>query len=91
MLGVTVAQLYRLQHSADPSPAFGYFLLSKPIAGIFQGSALCMVLLGAIRFYRQQSAMAVGKIHAGGWEILLICGFIFLVRTCGRRTSGIAC
>ncbi|TKA83887.1 hypothetical protein B0A55_00104 [Friedmanniomyces simplex] len=81
MLGITVAQLYRLQHSSNPNPTLGYFILSKPIAGIFQCSAICMTLLGAIRFYRQQQAMSVGKVHAGGWEILTVIGLVFLIYT----------
>jgi len=80
MLGVTIAQLYRLQHTAHPNSVFGYFVLSKPIASLFQCAALGMALLGAIRFYRQQSAMAIGKVHAGGWEVYTIGIIIFLVR-----------
>ncbi|KAK5131305.1 hypothetical protein LTR08_001144 [Meristemomyces frigidus] len=77
IIGITVAQLYRLQHVAQPNSVFGYFVLSKPIAAIFQLSALGMSVLGAIRFYRQQSAMAVGKVHSGGWEILFISVYMF--------------
>lgn len=79
MMGAIVAQLYRLQHSPTPSPIFGYFILSKPIAGILQSSALGMVLLGAIRYFRQQSAMAKGMVHAGGWELLTIVVLMTLV------------
>ncbi|KAK0946417.1 hypothetical protein LTR29_002179 [Friedmanniomyces endolithicus] len=78
MLGITVAQLYRLQHSANPDAKLGYFLLSKPIAGLFQCSAICVILIGSVRFYRQQHAMSVGKVHVGGWEILSIMGLVFL-------------
>jgi hypothetical protein len=74
-----IAQLYRLQHSEDPSPVFGYYALSKPLSVIFQSSALCVVLLGCIRFWRQQSAMAIGKMHAGGWELIAIAIGSFLV------------
>lgn len=79
MLGVIVAQLWRLQHSANPDPIFGYFALSKPLAVILQCSALGMAVLGSIRFWRQQSAMARGKVHAGGFEVLWIMGFMVLV------------
>lgn len=80
MLGVIVSQLYRLQHGPSPNPIFGYFILSKPLACIFQASALCMALVGAHRFFRQQSAMAIGKVHAGGWEVSVSGGFVLLVR-----------
>lgn len=79
MLGVVVAQLYRLQHTATPDPVFGYFALSKPLSAILQCSALGVVLLGGIRFWRQQSAMTRGKVHACGFEILTIMIFVALV------------
>lgn len=87
MLGVIVAQLYRLQHSPTPDPVFGFYAISKPISGMLQCSALGMVLLGAIRFWRQQTAMAVGKVHAGGWEVMTIVVFTILV-CCSRDVDG---
>ena len=77
VLGVTVSQLYRLQAVAQPDSVFGYFVLSKPIAAVFQLSALGVNVLGGIRFYRQQSAMSVGRVHSGGWEILFISVYMF--------------
>lgn len=79
MFGILIAQLYRLQHRSTPDPVLGYYVLSKPISCIFQASALGMTLLGTIRFFRQQSAMSIGKVHAGGWEIYTICCWVFLV------------
>ncbi|KXT07606.1 hypothetical protein AC578_10152 [Pseudocercospora eumusae] len=79
MLGTITAQLYRLQHSPTPDPVFGYFVLSKPLSGIFHCLALAMVLLGAIRYFRQQAAMARGMVHAGGWEIFLIVASMSLL------------
>ncbi|WPH01701.1 Hypothetical protein R9X50_00455300 [Acrodontium crateriforme] len=79
MIGIFIAQLYRLHHSRNPDPKFGYFVISKPLAVIFQGSALVLILLGAIRFFRQQSAMARGKVHAGGWEVFVIAGGSFML------------
>ena len=86
MLGTVIAQLYRLQHAPDPSHVFGYYVLSKPLSVVFQASALAMVLLGGIRFWRQQSAMAIGKVHAGGWEIFTIAVGSFLVRDIVKRS-----
>lgn len=80
MLGVVIAQLYRLQHSPTPDPVFGYYVLSKPISCIFHGSAVCVTLLGAIRYFRQQHLMAIGKVQAGGWELMVIGTYILLVR-----------
>ena len=79
MMGIITAQLYRLEHSPEPSKVFGYYVLSKPLAAIFQTSALFMILLGGIRFWRQQSAMAIGKVYAGGWEINVIAIGMLLV------------
>ncbi|KAI6826235.1 hypothetical protein KC340_g10362 [Hortaea werneckii] len=79
MVGVIISQLYRLQHSPSPDPVYGYYALGKPIASIFHASALGVVLVGAVRFFRQQSAMSIGKVHAGGWEVLVICGWVLLL------------
>ena len=79
MIGVIVAQLYRLQHSPNPDPTFGYFVLSQPISCIFHVSAACVALLGAVRFFRQQNAMAAGNIQAGGWEMMVIGVYVLLV------------
>ncbi|KIV99515.1 uncharacterized protein PV09_08821 [Verruconis gallopava] len=72
MLGVVIAQLFQLQHSPNASPTFGYLVTGKPLAGCFIASSIVVLLVGAIRFWRQQAAMVRGKIWAGGWEIYLI-------------------
>lgn len=79
MLGVIIAQLYRLQHSQSPDPTFGYFVLSKPISSIFHVSAICVALLGSVRFFRQQHAMAIGKVQAGGFELMIIGVYVLMV------------
>ncbi|KAK3709251.1 hypothetical protein LTR37_010989 [Vermiconidia calcicola] len=79
MLGTIIAQLYRLQHHPNPSKVFGYYVLSKPLSVIFQCAALAIVLIGGIRFWRQQSAMAIGKVHASGWELISIAIGSFLL------------
>ncbi|KAK4959575.1 hypothetical protein LTR66_011249 [Elasticomyces elasticus] len=79
MIGVLMAQLYRLQHSLVPSTTFGYFVISKPLAAIFEIAAIVLVLLGAYRSWRQQNAMARGKVWVGGWEIWWIMSGTFLL------------
>lgn len=79
MMGIFLAQLWTLEHTLNPSEVFGYFILSKPLALIFQSAALCLTIIGTIRFWRQQSAMAIGKVHAGGWEITTTAAGSFLV------------
>ena len=72
MVGVTVTQLFRLQHSISPDLDFGFFVLGKPVGVTFIGASIVMSLVGAFRFYRQQNAMLRGKVYAGGWEVVLI-------------------
>jgi uncharacterized membrane protein YidH (DUF202 family) len=85
MTGVIIAQLFRLQHSINPNPSIGFFVLGVPLAAMFIGAALLVVLVGAYRFWKQQHAMVRGKVHAGGWEIvgimvlsLMVSGVLFL-------------
>nr|POE58025.1 hypothetical protein CFP56_74889 [Quercus suber] len=70
--GVFLLQLYRLQHSEHPDPVFGYYVLGRPVACLFQVSALAVLLLGSVRFFRQQQAMAAEKVYAGGWEFSMV-------------------
>lgn len=79
MIGVVIAQLFRLQHTAAPSPVFGYFILAKPLAALFQIVAMLLSVVGAHRFWRQQMNMARGKIVAGGWEVYLVMITVLLV------------
>ena len=74
MTGAIIAQLFRLQDTDVPAPGLSYFRLGVPLAALFLSSAIFVVLLGAHRFWRQQSAMARGKVWAGGWEINAIMG-----------------
>lgn len=72
MTGVTIAQLFRLQHSYNPEKDFGFFVTGTPLAACFIIAAIIVLSLGAIRFWRQQSAIVRGKVIAGGWEINVI-------------------
>jgi uncharacterized membrane protein YidH (DUF202 family) len=79
MIGVTVAQLFRLQHSANPNPVFGFYVLGKPLACICQGCAICFLLLGAYRSWRLQNAIVRGKTIAGGFEVFLTGSGVLMV------------
>ncbi|ORY05078.1 hypothetical protein BCR34DRAFT_448932, partial [Clohesyomyces aquaticus] len=81
MTGVLTAQLFRLQHSINPSPTFGFFVLGIPLAATFIGLGALVLLIGAFRFWRQQRAMIRGKVHAGGWEITAIMGLSIVLCT----------
>ena len=79
MLAVLVAQLFRLQHTVNPSKTLGYFVIGTPLACVCIVAAIIVLLLGAYRFWRQQNAMLRGKVHAGGWEIFVVSVTVFLV------------
>ncbi|TEY49818.1 hypothetical protein BOTCAL_0283g00040 [Botryotinia calthae] len=79
MLGVSIAQLFRLQHSPTPNPLIGFFVLGKPLACICQGAAIITLLVGSIRSWRHQNAIVRGKALSGGFEVIFIgVGFFFI-------------
>jgi len=80
---VVVAQLFRLGSQPLPGGRLGYYRVSIPLAAAFILSAMAVSVLGAVRFWRQQAAMTRGKVHAGGWEVLLIMGISILVSVDG--------
>lgn len=81
MVGVTVAQLFRLQSEPLPNGELGYYAIGIPLAAAFIVSAIAVATLGAVRYWRQQRAMTRGKVHAGGWEVLAVMGISILVRS----------
>ncbi|APA09559.1 hypothetical protein sscle_05g043290 [Sclerotinia sclerotiorum 1980 UF-70] len=79
MLGVSVAQLFRLQHSPTPNPLIGFFVLGKPLACICQVAAITTLLIGIFRSWRHQNAIVRGKALSGGLEVIIIgAGFFFI-------------
>ncbi|KAH6637972.1 hypothetical protein C7974DRAFT_151644 [Boeremia exigua] len=72
MTGVITAQLFRIQRSAHPNPVIGFYVVGEPLSVAFIGMAIFVLLVGAIRFWRLQSALVRGKALAGGWEIAVI-------------------
>ncbi|MCJ1396998.1 hypothetical protein MMC11_000190 [Xylographa trunciseda] len=79
VIGVTVAQIFRLKNQGAVNPPFGFFALGIPLACACIGSALVVTIFGSWRFWRQQNALARGKIHAGGWEIDAIATITILL------------
>lgn len=82
MMGVTISQLLRLQHSITPSHVYGYYILGRPLGVFFQVVAMILSVIGGHRYWRQQMSMARGKVWAGGWEIYLIM-LSMLMLMCG--------
>ncbi|KAL4985872.1 hypothetical protein BDW68DRAFT_198511 [Aspergillus falconensis] len=74
MQGVLIAQLFRLQ-SANSSKGLGYHDVGVPLSVTCHCAAILTAVLGAHRFWKQQSAIALGTVYAGGWELNCI-GFL---------------
>ncbi|PYH41251.1 DUF202 domain-containing protein [Aspergillus saccharolyticus JOP 1030-1] len=72
MQGVLIAQLFRLQHKASPDLALGFYEVGVPLSVTCYGAAIIIASLGAYRFWKQQSMVALGTVYAGGWELNLI-------------------
>ncbi|KAL4746279.1 hypothetical protein BDW72DRAFT_185191 [Aspergillus terricola var. indicus] len=74
MQGVLIAQLFRLQF-AGASKGLGYHEVGVPLSVTCHCAAIVTAILGAHRFWKQQSAIALGTVYAGGWELNCI-GFL---------------
>ncbi|KAL4902148.1 hypothetical protein BDW74DRAFT_169650 [Aspergillus multicolor] len=74
MQGVLIAQLFRLQ-STHSSKGLGYHDVGVPLSVTCHCAAILTAVLGAHRFWKQQSAIALGTVYAGGWELNCI-GFL---------------
>ncbi|KAI1920617.1 hypothetical protein LOZ65_003968 [Ophidiomyces ophidiicola] len=73
LMGVLIAQLFSLQHTEPGRPAaFGFRAVGVPLACVCQGCAIVVTLGAAARFLRQQGALSRGKIHAAGWEVMMV-------------------
>ncbi|KAJ5865134.1 uncharacterized protein N7529_007050 [Penicillium soppii] len=67
--GVLIAQLFRLQAAEALADKLGFQQVGIPLSVTCHSVAILVALVGAYRFWRQQNAIARGKIHAGGWEL----------------------
>ena len=63
----------------NPNLTIGFFVVGTPLACTCIGAAMVIAALGAFRFWRQQNALARGKIHVAGWEMTVIGVLAFLV------------
>ncbi|PLN82793.1 hypothetical protein BDW42DRAFT_166162 [Aspergillus taichungensis] len=79
MQGVLVAQLFRLQRESTPNDRLGYYEVGIPLSVSCHAVAILVAALGAYRFFKQQHAVALGKIYAGGWELNCIAGLFAAV------------
>jgi uncharacterized membrane protein YidH (DUF202 family) len=72
MIGITVAQLFRLQSNPSPGGKVGFHVTGTPLAGLFICLAILVAVSGGWRFWRLQNALVRGKIRAAGWEVTLV-------------------
>lgn len=79
MQGVLVAQLFRLQRPKNNVDRLSFHEVGIPLAVACHFVALIVTLIGSFRFWRQQNAIARGKIYAGGWELNSVGIFLFIV------------
>ncbi|KAH7069292.1 hypothetical protein FB567DRAFT_565037 [Paraphoma chrysanthemicola] len=79
MTGVLIAQLFRLQHTSNPDPKLGFYVIGLPLCLTFIGMAIVVLLVGAYRFWKLQNGLVRGKAHTGGWEVLLVMGLSTLL------------
>ncbi|KAJ5424552.1 hypothetical protein N7445_010525 [Penicillium cf. griseofulvum] len=67
--GVLIAQLFRLQAAEVVADRLGFRKVGTPLSVACYCVGILVALVGAYRFWRQQNAIARGKIYAGGWEL----------------------
>jgi uncharacterized membrane protein YidH (DUF202 family) len=67
--GVLIAQLFRLPAVEALGDRLGFYRVGVPLSVTCHCVAIIVALVGAYRFWRQQNAIARGKVHAGGWEL----------------------
>ena len=79
MQGVVIAQLFRLQRAPSDEDRLRFYQVGIPLAVSCHGVAVLVALIGAFRFWRQQSAVSLGKVHAGGWELNSVGILLFAV------------
>ncbi|KAA8892924.1 hypothetical protein FN846DRAFT_788622 [Sphaerosporella brunnea] len=79
LMSVIVMQLQVLQHSPNPDYTFGFYILGKPLAAALVSCAICVSLLGFVRWWRWQNALVRGRALCGGWEVRVVGVGAFLV------------
>ncbi|KAE8374910.1 hypothetical protein BDV26DRAFT_283883 [Aspergillus bertholletiae] len=79
MQGVLIAQLFRLQQQASPANQLTYYEVAIPLSVTCHGIAIIVAVIGACRFWKQQNAVALGTVYAGGWELNCIGLLIALI------------
>lgn len=64
-----IAQLFRLQAAEELADRLGFGQVGTPLSVACHCVAIIVALVGAYRFWRQQNAIARGRVYAGGWDM----------------------
>lgn len=80
LAATSVAQLFVLNHKANPNPSFGFYVLGKPLAVALVSLSLGLTLLGWWRWYTWQRNTIRGVCIVGGWELE---GILFVMMSVG--------
>lgn len=72
MMGIVIAQLFRLYELPISEIEMPYYNASIPLSTACTAVGMIILMLGACRFYRAQAAMMRGKCLAGGWEVYTV-------------------
>jgi hypothetical protein len=59
ILGIVAAQIHKIHDSLEPDP--GHQVLGKPQAYVCHILAISVILVGAYRFFRQQTFLVDGR------------------------------
>ena len=83
-LGVTMAQLFRLNVTTSGKTTPATLRVGKALGATTEGIAILVSILGAAYFAKQQSGLVKGVIVSRGYEIVVMVGVSFCVSfSCG--------
>lgn len=79
-IGVTIAQLFRLNLSDDDGITPATLKVGKAVGATIEVIAMIIILLGAAYFAKQQMGLMRGSIISRGYEIWVMSILSFVVR-----------
>ncbi|KAJ5874246.1 uncharacterized protein N7529_002676 [Penicillium soppii] len=79
MQGALIAQLFRIPQSPSSREYMRFYELGIPLSVTCNCVATMVALVGAYRFWDQQTAILRGKVHCRGWELNCVGLLLFAV------------
>lgn len=80
MTGAIVAQFFVLSNDSLIDSGETFHRAGKSLAAIFVGSAGLVVVIGGLRYLRQQSSILIARHHTGGLDLWAVFVLSALVR-----------